>query len=384
MLNLDKHPYFKAYVDEKSGVKSYLLTEKVAQLQQHFYFTDSSLTEDGKFLWFRCLNAPAQSVHLAVLSMDAENPFIRSFPGAATTGSGGLPSIIPGTHDVIFGSGAAVYKINPEGEITQFFTLDPEFVHNRPVEKVFTHASLSCDGKYMVLDMMVGGKWYVGLGDLKTGEIKILNNFGRCYNHAMFSPVNPELFLIDQDWWRDYHTGEYFPIDNRMWLMNTSGTRFEPLLNSSWYGHDGSYISHDFWSKDGKICWVDYAKGAFECDVDTKEVTHVWKRPMCHCHTTPDRRFWCADQNPYEWDNTPCQMLFYDRETAQEIEVFSALPAPKVKRGGAYHLDPHPSFTADGAYIISTTTVLNRDVDVAITPVAPLIDLCHEKGTVIK
>jgi len=77
-------------------------------------------------------------------------------------------------------------------------------------------------------------------------------------------------------------------------------------------------------------------------------------------------------------------MLFYDRETAQEIEVFSALPAPKVKRGGAYHLDPHPSFTADGAYIISTTTVLNRDVDVAITPVAPLIDLCHEKGTVIK
>lgn len=380
MLNLEKHPYFKEYIDPESGVKSYFLTEKVGALQQHFYFSECSLTDDGKYLWIRVSNPPAQFLHLAVVSMDPDNPFIRSFP-AAGTAKGGCKAIFPGTTDAIFAEDSAIYRVTVEGKITKILELDPDFVKNRVVRRMFTHASISCDKKYIVLDMCIADIWYIGLGNLETGEVTILDSAGRCYDHAQFSPNKPDLFLIDQDWWRDWHSGEYMPIHNRIWLMNTEGTMFEPLLPQAWYGRDGSEICHDFWSKDGKLCWIDYRYGAFECDVDTREITHVWKRPTCHAHTTFDRQFWCADQTPYNWAKEPCKVLFYDRKTNKEIDIFSALPNPKTKRGGIYHLDPHPAFTTDDKYIISTVTLLDGSADVAITPVEPLIELCREKGT---
>lgn len=381
MLDLKNHPYFTEYVDPVSGAVSYFLTEKVAGLQQQFYFSECSLTEDGKYLWICCLNAPAQFRYLAVVSMDPENPFIRPFLGAGV--QGGNPNIIPGTHDVLFPQGSTMWRINVEGEMTKVLTLPEDFLHNRVPGSLTTHSSISCDGKYVVLDIRLTGFTYVGIGDMETGEFKLLNNFGRLYDHAQFSPTNPELFLIDQDWWRDWHTGEYFCLDNRMWLMDIHGTRFEPVIPNAWYGRDGSEICHDFWAKDGTLCWIDYNKGAFECDIETREITHVWKRPTCHAHTTKDRMFWCADQTPYAWKERPCQTLFYDRATNKEIEIISANPNPKVERGGVYHLDPHPSFTTDDEYIISTTTLVGGSADVAITPVKPLVELCREKGTVV-
>ena len=378
MLKLDKHPYFKEYIDPESDVKSYFLTKKVAQLQQNFYFTDSSLTTDGKYLWIRCLNPPAQCQNLAVISMDEANPFIRNFPGAGC--NRGLPSIIPGTHDVLFGEDLSIYRVNVEGDIQKVITLDKDFLNFRNPQKIMTHASLSCDGKYIILDIEMADKTYIATGNLQTGEFKVIHKFGRCYDHAMFSPNDPNLIMLDQDWWRDWHTGEYFGIDNRIWLMDIRGPRFESLLPNRWYGHDDSEIAHDFWSKDGKICWVDYAHGAFECDIDTREVTHVWKRPLCHCHTTADRQYWCGDETPYAWKERPCKVLFYDRESQKEIDIFSALPCPKVERNDNYHLDPHPSFTDDGEYIISTVTLLDGNADVAITPVRELIKKCRENG----
>ena len=52
MLNLEKHPYFTKYIDPESGVESYLLTEKIAGMYQHFYFSESSVTRDGS--WAPC------------------------------------------------------------------------------------------------------------------------------------------------------------------------------------------------------------------------------------------------------------------------------------------------------------------------------------------
>ena len=43
MYDLSKHPYFEEYIDSKTGVKSYILTERVGFAQQHFYFTNTSL-----------------------------------------------------------------------------------------------------------------------------------------------------------------------------------------------------------------------------------------------------------------------------------------------------------------------------------------------------
>lgn len=380
MLHLDRHPYFTKYTDPVSGVESYIFTEKIAGMHQHFYFSEQSVTKDGKYLWIRCTFPPSRFSTLALVSLDADDPFVRYFPHAGISGVN--PAITPEQDGVYFPHDDTIYKVDTEGNVTKVFQLDPEFVHYRQVARISTHCTVSCDGKYMILDPVVGGVYYVMRVELATGKYKVLNNFGRCYNHAMCSPTQPDLFLIDQDWWRDPISGEYFGFDNRTWLMNTEGTRFEPLVPNAFFGRSGSEICHDFWAEDGHLCWVDYNLGTYECDVDTREINHVWKRPLCHSHTTADRKYWVGDQSPYKWQEKLCEVLFYDRETNKEIQIFSALPLISVERR-KYHADPHPQFVCGGEYVVSTTTVMTDTATVAITPVAPLIERCRKEGTVV-
>ena len=103
---------------------------------------------------------------------------------------------------------------------------------------------------------------------------------------------------------------------------------------------------------------------------------------MCHVHTN-DRKYWVGDASPYKWGVKPCRVIFFDRESGKEIDIFSAMPKPNYKSGGVYHLDPHPQFSRDGENIISMTTVKNGEIDISITPVEPLVKLCREKGKII-
>lgn len=374
MYSLDKHPYFTPYVDPVSGVKSYVLTERAAAVQQSLYFTQACVSPDGEYLWFKCANPPLMAHTYAVVGLNPDKPFLRYFPncGYTQTGSGYCGM----THEgdgILFAAYHTVYKLTPDGTVTPLLKLDHDFVHGRPVGRLFTHASTSCDGKELVMDMEIGGRYYIGIGELETGRIRILESFGRNYNHAQFSPTKKDLFLLDQDWWYDQNSGEYFPIHNRIWLMNSSGTLFEPLIPKQLYGKDGSEISHDFWSKDGMLCWTDYNLGAYECDVDTREINHVWKRSLCHSHASADRKYWCADESPYRWAAEPCKVLFLNRATGKEAEIFSALPDPAIKPRW-YHIDPHPQFCGGDEMIVSTTTALGK-VDVAVTPVRQLIEI---------
>ena len=386
MYDLSKHPYFEEYVDPKSGVKSYILKERVGVAQQHFYFTNTSLTVDGKYLWIRCINPPALVCNLAVVSLDPENPFIRNFPGAGYSGEGNMPGIMPGTNDVIFPVGKTVYTVDIEGKIKPLIEFPEEIVKDRIPGVLFTHASVSNDGKMIAFDTYVGDKTYIGAGNLETGEVKILTKMAGMFDHAMFCPTETNLMLIDQDGWTDSYSGEHFVYQNRMWLIDTEGTRFEAVIPNSWFGH-GSKITHDFWALDGTLCYVDHDRGAFECDIKTGEHTHVWNRPICHMHTNFNRTQWVADYNPYEWDKYPCRVIFYDRESNKEIDIFSAMPYPNIPfrySSSCYHTDPHPAFTDDGKYVISTTTVDGGKVDVAITPVDQLTELCRKYGREIK
>lgn len=58
MLDPGNHPAFTPWTDPVSGVKSYLLTQRVAQQQQSFYFTNRSMTQDGRWLWFYVAHPP--------------------------------------------------------------------------------------------------------------------------------------------------------------------------------------------------------------------------------------------------------------------------------------------------------------------------------------
>lgn len=367
MYDLNEHPYFERWEDPATGVASFILKERVAPVQQSFYFTNASVSPDEQWLWFHTAYPPNLQRTLAVVCLDPGRPLIRHFPQAGYTAES--PMVAPEGDAVYFCMGNCVYRLGIDGETREVCRVPDEYIAKRHFARIATHLTLSADGRYFLLDGDLGDFWWVGLGDIRTGEVKILREFGRHHNHAQFSPTDPNLFLIPQDWWKDKLTGRHFRIDHRLWLMDVAQTRFEPVCPHDWYDAN-SRASHEWWSKDGMVCWNDYAKGTHECDPCTLAVTHVWKRPLCHAHCSADRRYWCADESPYKWATQPVEILFYDRQTQREIAIVSAMPPPPIPRD-QYHLDPHPQFSPKDSWIVYTSMVRGQ-VDVALTPVPPL------------
>lgn len=369
MFDLSRHPYFEPWQDPASGHLSYLLTARVAPLQKPFYFANSSTSADERWLWFEAAFPPSPHKTLAAVCLDPDEPVIRHFPGTVVEHA--APLIVDDGRACLFAAGDAVWQQPLEGEATLVCRLPEEYVAARHVYRLATHLTISADGRYLLLDGEVGNQWFVALGELATGEVRVLHEWGRHYNHAQFSPHDPNLFLIAQDWWRDRISGRYTCYDHRIWLMDTVPSRFEPLLPTDWFRH-GTDASHEWWAPDGTLCWVDYARGAYECDVTTRETTLVWPGPLCHAHCSADRRYWCADESPYRWPDADCEVRFFDRETGADLRIASALPAPKVPRR-VYHIDPHPRFSGAETWITYATTARGGQVDVALAPVAPLL-----------
>jgi len=66
-------------------------------------------------------------------------------------------------------------------------------VNKRPVHRLATHLTLSADGRHLLLDGHVGNHWFVGVGDVAGGAVRILKEFPRHMNHGQFSPTDLDL-----------------------------------------------------------------------------------------------------------------------------------------------------------------------------------------------
>ncbi|WP_159884791.1 hypothetical protein [Paenibacillus puerhi] len=367
-FNLENHPYFTEWVDPISGVKSYVLTKKQAPIQQSFYFSNYSISNDEKWLWFFTFYPPATYRSLGVVSLDPDNPFIQCFPEITLIGG---PMIAPEGDAVYFCQDSHVWHFRIGDKPRIICSMDKDYINGRTLYRMCSHLTMSADGKYFLLDGEVGNHWFIAIADKEKGTVEILKEFPRRYNHAQFNPTKPELFSMAEDWWYDRITGRRTGFDHRIWLMDTLGTKYEPMKPKDWFDH-GTDACHEWWSKDGLMCWVDYNKGVFEHDVDADITTHVWKTPLCHAHCNSTREFYCADESPYKWETTPCRVSFFNRNTGAEIDIVSGLPVPIYGHRSPYHLDPHPQFSPKDTWIVYTTTVMGG-ADVALTSVADLI-----------
>jgi hypothetical protein len=68
-------------------------------------------------------------------------------------------------------------------------------------------------------------------------------------------------------------------------------------------------------------------------------------------------------------------VYFFNRTTGRDAAIAAGLPYPAVIPAAEkrkYHFDPHPFFSADGQYVVYTTTVFDR-LDIAFAPVAALV-----------
>ena len=366
MINLSSK-LFTPYTHPESGVTTYLLTSKVAPLQEAFYFVNNSASRDGRFLWFYCAFPPGGSAAngRSLGHVDFETMEVRHFPETLFQGS---PFVDPDSHDVLWCSGDSVYRRGPlpKDEVRLIGSLPEEIIAGRSVNRMCTHLTRSCDGKELFLDAGLGLQYVFGSMKIADGSYEFWQRFDRNHNHAQFSPTNPNQVLFAQENHPDPLTGLTFKITNRLWLLERGKAPRALLREPRW-------VSHEWWDAAGQHAWSVWANQAWKVDINTGEEEYVdWPNHCWHAHSTLDNSYMVADSNDKFFRGCPSSVGFTNRKTGKYVRIMDN-PGMFNQVGRSYHIDPHPRFVFNDQYIVFTST-LRGEVDLAVVPVDQLID----------
>lgn len=361
---LADHPWFSPWTDPDSSVTSYLLDNRLGPIQQHFYYTNPSITADGNWLWLTVAHPPGPSKHLAAISLDPANPAAVDLPAAQTDLA--HPGLANDGQSALFGTNQAIYRASLDGTIEPLWRLPNEWLAKRQLIRLATHIGQASDGM-LLIDGELADQCFVGLGNPADGSWEVIANWQQRHDHAQWHPSNPNLFLIAHDQYLHPVTGELLHHRLRTFVMDRSGERYQ-AINPQFPASPFRGACHEWWSGDDTLSYIEYESGVHEFNLTTGATEHVWQEPLCHAHSDASNRYLVADQSPYYWAETPCQVLHFDRVTGKRTAIATGLPQPAggyATMRGRYHIDPHPQFAA-GA-VVWTSTVDER-VTVAITP----------------
>lgn len=356
---------FTPVTHPESGVTIHVLTQRVAPLQQGFYFVNDSMSADGRYLWFYCAFPPALHKTLAVV--DLVDQTVRHFP--ETSASGAHVDLDSG--NVFWGEGTTVWRRGPcaEDGPVAINQLPDEIVRGRPVSNLASHLTVSADGREFFINAKVGLEYIFGSLPLDGGDFQPWWRFDRHHNHAQFSPTDPDMVLFAQEFHSDPITGLRFRITDRLWMMRR-GEAPRPILR------EPRFVSHEWWDPDGEHVWcVDVGNNneTWRVRIADGEVERfVFPRQCWHSHSNHDGQLIVGDSNNGFFRGCASTVHFMNRETGKVIVLAEhAERADYVGRN--YHIDPHPRFCSNDKYVVFTTTVLGN-VDLAIVPVAHLIE----------
>lgn len=366
MVRLEQSPLFTRWTDPQSGIESWILTRRVAPIQQSFYFTNPSCSADGRYLWLFCAFPPGGDAYygrqLAVV--DFQTQTIRHFPETQFTDAS--PGIDPKTAEVYWTTGLEIWKRGPRADDRAILVnaFPNELARNRRPLRLSTHLGFSADKKALNIDAQIGADWFVGDMPVDGGPFRLWQQFDRCYNHGQFSPTDPDVQLIAQDGWHDATTGDKGDTQDRLWLIRR-GEKARPLCPDA----PSNLRGHEWWDADGEHVWyIDYRAGTERVNIHTGRRENIW--PAGHTHSHGDRmgRYLVGDisPNPADW-----RVAFFNRETGREINIVSRLPELSFPRR-RYHVHPHPQFCLGDQYICYTTNVLGN-VDVTLVAVKQLL-----------
>jgi hypothetical protein len=361
---------FTPWKNPANGVESYVLTERVAPVQQTPYFTSPSMTHDGRYLWFHAAWPPPGGRHAVPVMavVDFELDEIRVYP--ETQHPTGRPAVDLKTGDLYWGNDIDVWKRGSRANDTavRVNRVPADLLKGRKtIERLATHLTFSADGKNLNLDAQIGADFVQGEIPLDGSPMKAWETYSRYHNHAQFSPTDPNLLLIAHEYWKDHSPFDGSVKYHRLWTLKKGG-KAEPLLKEP-VTHSG----HEWWDADGKSVWyVHYGVGIKQVDLATRRETNVWPGRYSHGQTDRSSRYLTADWM-LEPSPADCIVYFYDRETKKQVEIINRGPlADQLTQ--ITHLHPHPHFVCGDKYICHTTTVHDR-VDVALVPTAPLREM---------
>ncbi|MFX0101357.1 MAG: hypothetical protein ACFFCS_17415 [Candidatus Hodarchaeota archaeon] len=377
MIPTDNPDLFEPWVDPESNAKSYLLKNVVSPLQQSFYFTNPSMTNDERYLWFYCSFPPSGNSNYGRMlgAVDFKEGKARWFP--ETQFLDASPMVDLNTGEAFWASGLNIYKRGPrqDDEAVLVNSFPSLIANNRRLHRLATHFTYSADKKYVNIDVQVGSEWFVGDAPLDGSPIRIWHDFDRCYNHGQFSPTDPNLQLIAQDHWQDPLTGMRHPYVNRMWLIELVDVEEEegecwPIYREEKFPHvKVNRHGHEWWDKDGKHVWyVDYDRGTERVNIETMQRDLVWPSGNWHSHCSTDGQFLAGDIHR-GIPNDGGRVSFFDRKTNQEINIITEMHLNPTLNN--YHIHPHPQFCCNDKYVVYTIWLGDKST-LAMCPVDEL------------
>ena len=367
---------FERRVDPVSGVAHYVLTEKVCEYQQGFYFVNNSMTSDGRYLWFYATINPiydGRVRHLGYVDFELDEVILCPDVVFSTDAS---PYIDGESGTLYYSYENCLYKREVGKDKRAVLLCKPKI--DGFVSRLCTHLTMTSDGKHFFLDARVGNHKFVqGLVDMETGDFEKWTESTRSTNHGQINPKNDRLALCAYDGYTDMDTGESYRIPKnadgiyeRLWTVTPDGTRtMHPPMNN--------YATHEWWSADGnKIYYCCDYYGIYGIDLRTGEDIAILEGvDPWHAHCTADERLFVYDEKKLEryggkwYRGCPAAVHLLNRDTGKIATIVTEMPenGHTPENPNNYHIDPHPRFTDNEKYIVFTTSELGGcDLAVAV------------------
>lgn len=367
---------FRKHVEPASGVVSYILETRVAANQQSLYFTQKSMTEDGRFIVFDVSGGERgnqKSFALADLLKEEVRPLeIR----------GSIPFLDTETAVLYWFESGGFYELNLRADTPakeKLCDIPAQLkAEGTNVSGYATHVTLTPDRAQVFMDARVDDRFIQGMLDIKTGKFEKWGEESVCVNHGQVNPVNGRLALCAHETrWTGTDKVEH-RIQNidgvypRLLLVEPGGKRrIVPPVNN--------YATHEYWAADGQgfyYCSHGKEYGVIYYDLASGRQDRVAPVHAAHATMTRDRRYFTYDYSVGKWyRGCAWQVGFYNAETKKELFLYAGQPAfnPKDKPS-KLHPDPHPQFVCGEKYIICTINRGDGRMDLSVTPVAPLVE----------
>ncbi len=386
--------HFEKRIDPVSGVVSYALSLGVERNVQSLYFTAKSMTADGRFLLVDVsrnerLNdfdaqgrplkkAPANRKHKALVD------FLKDELVELPEVDGQIPFVDVKDDYMVYFRNQAFYRRDfraPAAE-TKLCDYPAELLtEGTRIRYPFTHLTLTADRTKAFLDSCLirpGNvtNYVQGVLELATGRYTRWGETPFYANHGQINPARDDLAMCA--WERAAYTPDarayrkktgWYP---RMWLVRPDGSReMVPARKKN-------YASHEIWDDDGQgFSWcgggvyhqalADLAAGRQECFCPDRQARHNM--------LSADKKYVVYDVAPAKWwRGCTWNVKFYNRATQRTVEVYATRPAlmPESHQS-RLHPDPHPHFSGDGRWVISTANNARGNMEVYLTAVDQLV-----------
>jgi hypothetical protein len=350
-------------------VESFILTERPAPVQRNFYFTHPTYTNDGRFLWVEVGFPPPGGRHSTPMLgvVDFETDTFQIYPETQQTTGRPLADLTNG--EVYWPNDLDVWKRGPlpGDHAVRVGRLPADYLRHGPIHRVATHMTFSADRKSLGMDAHFGKHVLIGDLPLDGSPLRVWQEADRFYDHALFSPTDPDVMLFAHEYWQEPDSGKFDGSTpyHRLWIIRR-GEKAQPLLRQP-VSHSG----HEWWDPDGQHVWyVHYGVGIKKVNVATRSETLVWPGHLSHGYSDRTGNYLVADtmSDPKVCD---CHVEFFNVRTKKQVEIVNRPPlAEHLTQCG--HLHPHPQFCFHDRYLSHTTTIHDR-VDLALVPTADLI-----------